>query len=93
MTAELFELFTLSSCLNHSPSGLDGPHPSDGSVAQLPGSAECNDCMQTPGVCVSTKLTLTLCVLLERLALWLIANNGYFHKSSLMDLNTRAPAE
>lgn len=34
---------------HYSPSGPDGPRPSDGSVAQPPGSAECNDCMQTPG--------------------------------------------
>lgn len=33
----------------YSPSGPDGLRPSDGSVAQPPGSAECNDCMQTPG--------------------------------------------
>lgn len=34
---------------HYSPSGPDGLRPSDGSVAQPPGSAECNDCMQTPG--------------------------------------------
>lgn len=34
---------------HYSPSGPDGPRPSDGSAAQPPGSAECNDCMQTPG--------------------------------------------
>lgn len=33
----------------HSPSGPGGPRPSDGSAARPPGSAECNDCMQTPG--------------------------------------------
>lgn len=33
----------------YSPSGHDGPLPSGGSGEQPQGSAECNDCMQTPG--------------------------------------------
>lgn len=38
----------------HSPWGHDGPRPSDGSAARPPGSAECNDCMQTPWAPVSS---------------------------------------
>lgn len=38
----------------HSPWGRDGPRPSDGSAARPPGSAECNDCMQTPWAPVSS---------------------------------------
>lgn len=41
--------FVFSKGIHYSPSGPDGLRPSDGSVAQPPGSAECNDCMQTPG--------------------------------------------
>lgn len=33
---------------HHSPSGPGAPRPFDGSEAPPPGSAGCNDCMQTP---------------------------------------------
>lgn len=38
---------------HHSPLGPGAPHPFDGSEAPPPGSAGCNDCMQTPrgGAC------------------------------------------
>lgn len=46
----------------YSPSGPDGPPPSGGSGEQPQGSAECNDCMQTPGGCVLVTSTHSLSV-------------------------------
>lgn len=52
------------SCI-YSPSGRDGPLPSGGSGERPQGSAECNDCMQTPGGCGLVMSSHTLCIRIE----------------------------